>query len=109
MLGGAGHDIYVVDNGGDVVDESGGDGTDTVQAAISFSLADSVHAIGDIENLTLLGSAAINGTGNALANVLIGNAGNNMLAGLGGADTLDGGAGIDTASYAARAPASTSA
>ena len=77
MLGGLGHDTYVVDNSGDVVEESGGDGTDTVQAAISFSLADSVHAIGEIENLTLLGSAAINGTGNALDNVLIGNAGNN--------------------------------
>ena len=79
MLGGLGHDIYVVDNIGDVVDESGGDGTDTVQTSISFSLVDSVHAIGDVENLTLLGSAAINGTGNDLANVLIGNAGNNLL------------------------------
>ena len=84
-----------------MVEESGGDGTDTVQASISFSLADSVHAIGAVENLTLLGSAAINGTGNALDNVLIGNAGNNLLAGLAGADKLDGGAGIDTASYAA--------
>ena len=79
MLGGLGHDTYVVDNIGDVVEESGGDGTDTVQASISFSLADSVHAIGAVENLTLLGSAAINGTGNALDNVLIGNAGNNLL------------------------------
>ena len=101
MLGGLGHDTYVVDNIGDVVEESGGDGTDTVQASISFSLADSVHTIGAVENLTLLGSAAINGTGNALANVLIGNAGNNLLAGLAGADRVDGGAGIDTASYAA--------
>ena len=38
MLGGLGHDTYVVDNVGDVVEESGGDGTDTVQASISFSL-----------------------------------------------------------------------
>ena len=101
MLGGTGNDTYVVDNTGDVVEESGGDGTDTVQASISFSLADSVHAIGDVENLTLTGTAAINGTGNDLDNVLIGNAGNNLLAGLAGADTLDGGAGTDTASYAA--------
>ena len=32
MLGGLGHDTYVVDNVGDVVDETGGDGTDTVQS-----------------------------------------------------------------------------
>ena len=32
---------------------------------------------------------AINGTGNALANVITGNSGNNILAGLGGADTVD--------------------
>jgi Ca2+-binding RTX toxin-like protein len=101
MQGGLGNDTYVVDNVGDVVDETGGDGIDTVQASVSFSLADPVHALGDIENLTLTGTAAINGTGNALANTLIGNAGNNVLAGLGGADVLDGGAGIDTASYAA--------
>ena len=57
--------------------------------------------MGAIETLTLTGTAAINGTGNDLANTIIGNAGNNILAGLGGADILDGGAGIDTASYAA--------
>ena len=101
MLGGTGHDTYVVDNVGDVVEESGGDGTDTVQASISFSLADSLHAIGAVENLTLTGLLAINGTGNDLDNVLIGNAGANSLAGLAGADLVDGGrAGIDTASYA---------
>ena len=100
LLGGTGHDTYVVDNVGDVVNETGGDGTDTVQASISFSLADSLHAIGAVENLTLTGLLAINGTGNDLDNVLIGNAGNNLLAGLAGADLVDGGAGIDTASYA---------
>ena len=56
MFGGTGNDTYVVDNVGDVVDETGGDGTDTVQSSISFSLADPVHAIGDIENLTLTGN-----------------------------------------------------
>ena len=57
MFGGTGNDLYVVDNVGDVVNETGGDGTDTVQSWISFSLADPVHAIGEIENLTLLGTA----------------------------------------------------
>ena len=90
MQGGLGNDTYVVDNVGDVVDETGGDGLDTVQSSVSFSLADPVHAIGAIENLTLTGSADINGTGNALANTIIGNAGNNVLIG---------GAGTDTVSY----------
>ena len=55
MYGGTGNDTYVVDNAGDVVNETDGDGTDTVQSSISFSLADPVHAIGSIENLTLTG------------------------------------------------------
>ena len=79
-----GNDTYVVDNAGDVVNETGGDGTDPVQASVSFSLADPVHAIGSIENLTLTGTGAINGTGNALDNILIGNSANNILTGLGG-------------------------
>jgi len=83
-----GNDTYVVDNGGDIVNETGGNGLDTVQSSITFSLSDAVHAIGVIENLTLTGTAAINGTGNALANVITGNSGNNVIAGLGGADIL---------------------
>ena len=86
---------------GDVANETGGDGTDTVQSSISFSLADPVHAIGSIENLTLTGSGAINATGTALGNVLIGNGAANVLIGGAGADTMDGGGGVDTASYAA--------
>jgi Ca2+-binding RTX toxin-like protein len=102
MIGGIGSDTYVVDNVGDVVNETGGDGTDLVRSGVSFNLSDAVHAIGDIENLTLTGATtAINGTGNGLANVITGNGGANILAGLGGGDTLDGGAGLDTATYAA--------
>lgn len=55
MFGGTGNDTYVVDTVGDVVDETGGDGTDTIQTALAFSLA----AMGAIENLTLASSAAI--------------------------------------------------
>jgi Peptidase M10 serralysin C terminal/RTX calcium-binding nonapeptide repeat (4 copies) len=100
MFGGTGNDTYVVDNGGDIVNETGGNGLDTVQSSITFSLSDAAHAIGVIENLTLTGTAAINGTGNALANVITGNSGNNVIAGLGGADILNGGGGTDTATYA---------
>ena len=97
MRGGAGNDIYVVDNPGDVVDESvaGGGGTDEVRSSITFSLADGAHAKGTIENLTLTGNAAIDGTGNAVANVITGNGASNVLDGAGGDDTLDGGGGAD--------------
>src|SRR4029079_8805395 len=84
MFGGAGNDSYVVDNVGDVANETGGDGSDTVQSSVSFSLADTVHAIGSIENLTLTGTAALSGTGNALDNIIIGNSGANVLTGLDG-------------------------
>ena len=72
-------------------------------SSIHFSLADPIHAIGDIENLTLIGSRAINATGNALDNVLISNSAANVLIGGAGADWLDGGGGVDTASYATSA------
>ncbi len=96
-MGGAGNDTYVVDNIGDVVDEGAGSGTDLVQAAASFDLS---AALGDVENLTLTGAAAANGTGNGLVNTITGNTGANIIEGKGGADILDGGAGLDTVSYA---------
>jgi len=90
MVGGAGNDIYVADNAGDRVVEAANEGNDVVRASVSFTLSDGV------ERLTLTGSAAINGTGNALANVITGNAGANRLDGGGGNDILNGGAGADT-------------
>ena len=97
MRGLAGNDRYVVDNAGDVVDETvpGSNGVDEVLSAIGFSLADGVHATGDIENLTLTGTANINGTGNALANTIVGNVGANVLAGGSGNDIVAGGLGND--------------
>ena len=89
LLGGLGDDVYVVDNSGDVVTESSGQGVDLVQALVSFVLSSNV------ENLTLMGSAAIDGTGNALANLITANAGSNILNGGAGNDTLVGGAGQD--------------
>ena len=90
MAGGAGNDTYVVESTGDVVTETAGNGTDTVESAITFSLATRAH----VEHLTLTGAAA-NATGNALGNLLTGNALANILDGRTGADTLRGGAGND--------------
>ena len=90
MLGGGGDDLYYVSDVGDVVDETGGSGYDTVRAMISFVLPT------DVEQLELLFSAPINGTGNSLNNVIVGNTAANVLTGLAGDDTLTGGSGADT-------------
>jgi serralysin len=90
MIGGAGNDIYIVDNINDVVTELVNGGTDEVQASVTYTLG------ANVENLTLTGTAAINGYGNSAANIITGNTGNNILDGKGGADTLIGGKGNDT-------------
>ena len=89
LVGGLGDDRYLVDDAGDVVTEATGEGTDQVDASVSHTLA------GEVERLTLTGSADIDGTGNTLANVITGNDGANVLTGGGGIDTLLGGAGDD--------------
>jgi Ca2+-binding RTX toxin-like protein len=54
------------------------------------------YALGEnVENLTLAGVGAINGTGNSLANLIVGNGANNILTGGLGNDTLMGSAGQD--------------
>jgi Ca2+-binding RTX toxin-like protein len=93
MLGGAGNDIYVVDSAGDVVTENTDEGSDLVKSPVDFTLGP------NLENLTLTGSASVNGTGNGAGNVITGNTGNNALEGGAGADQLVGGAGQDTANY----------
>ena len=92
MQGGEGDDTYIVDNVHDVVYEDsshGGGGTDTVISSVTYTLPP------DVENLTLTGRSAINGTGNNLNNVIIGSAGNNKLLGGDGNDSIFGGAGND--------------
>jgi Ca2+-binding RTX toxin-like protein len=88
MQGGAGNDIYYVDNAGDVVIDSSG--VDTVYTSISYALASTA------EILRATGTASVSLSGNAFANTIVGNAGNNVINGGAGKDVLYGGAGYDT-------------
>jgi VCBS repeat-containing protein len=90
MIGGSGDDRYEIDDLQDVVIEDADEGIDTVYSRASAALSENV------ENLSLLGLSAINGSGNTLDNVLIGNAAANVLDGGAGADRLVGGRGNDT-------------
>ncbi len=93
LIGGNGNDRYIVDGISDNILETVNGGLDTVQSTASFVLG----ATSNIENLTLSGSAQINGTGNALTNFLLGNSANNKLTDItGGNDILQGMAGNDT-------------
>ncbi len=89
LQGGNGDDFYIVDALLDLVTEAANQGNDSVQSSVTYTLGD------DVENLTLSGSLAATGTGNALGNLITGNSASNTLIGLVGNDTLDGGSGND--------------
>jgi VCBS repeat-containing protein len=90
LIGGTGNDIYFVDSTGDVVTENANEGTDLVQSYITYTLG------ANVENLTLIGTAAIRGTGNNSDNVITGNSAANILTGGAGNDILQGGGGNDS-------------
>lgn len=89
MDGGLGNDVYLVDAVADIVVEQPSGGTDTIIASISLTLG------ANLENLTLSGASALNGSGNAGDNILTGNAAANRLCGMAGNDALIGGGGND--------------
>ncbi|WP_265586168.1 lectin-like protein, partial [Cuspidothrix issatschenkoi] len=90
LIGGTGNDTYIVDSTNDIITENASAGIDTIQSGVNYTIA------ANVENLTLTGTAAINGTGNTGNNVITGNSGNNTLDGGAGTDTLIGGLGNDT-------------
>ncbi len=103
LTGGAGNDRYVVNSRNDRISETSTARTevDTVVSSVSWSLGE------NLERLTLTGSADINGTGNALGNLIIGNSGDNRLTGGAGNDTLTGGQGADSFRFASALDGST--
>jgi Tol biopolymer transport system component len=88
MIGGTGSDLFFVDDDGDTVVDSG-TGNDTIRSSVTFELPANVEA------LVLTGEDAINGTGNASKNTIIGNGADNVLDGAEGDDKLTGGEGND--------------
>ncbi|MFC3616170.1 calcium-binding protein [Lutimaribacter marinistellae] len=90
VRGSLGDDRFVVDDPTLVLVELVDEGTDTVEAAVSWDLAD------NLEELTLLGADDLTGVGNDLSNRLRGNGGANVLDGEGGGDYIFGRGGSDT-------------
>ena len=92
MTGGNGNDTYHINDAADAITEGSGgtSGDDTIiSTLVNYTL------IANIENLTMGGANAINGTGNSADNVITGNNGINTLLGAGGADTINGSGGAD--------------
>jgi Ca2+-binding RTX toxin-like protein len=91
LRGGTGDDTYVLDVAADAVVELANEGVDTVRLGFTAAVS---YTIGvNVENAVVTSAAAINVTGNALANRMYGAGGNNSMAGGAGNDTLWAGAG----------------
>jgi Ca2+-binding RTX toxin-like protein len=90
LIGGLGNDSYYLDINSDSVVEFANEGTDTVYASLTMTLA------ANVENYFMTGSGSLTGAGNSLDNYLKGNSGSNYLGGGAGNDTLEGANGTDT-------------
>lgn len=89
MIGGIGNDAYYLDDAGDVVSEDSDAGHDRVKSTVN-------HVLGThFEELWLMGTGDLDGTGNDANNFLVGSDGANTLSALGGQDTIHGQDGAD--------------
>ncbi len=104
VQGGIGDDTYIVSEDSVSIVEAVGEGFDTVEAFVDYTLSDNLEA------LDLRGSEDLVGTGNALGNTMTGNVGSNTLKGKTGNDVFIsskgddrfvGGAGADGVNYQA--------
>ena len=98
LAGRGGNDFYFVDNVGDTVLESLGQGADRLFSSVSYTLND----FAEVETLSTdddSATSAIDLTGNAFSNNVYGNAGTNVVDGKGGSDTLFGRGGADTFAF----------
>ena len=84
LLGGFGYDTYIVDNAGDVIQDS--DGRGVIHASVSYDLGDSAS----MRNLVFVGAGNFKGKGSLLHDDIRAGSGNDTLHGSGGDDTLYG-------------------
>jgi serralysin len=94
MTGGQGNDVFYIDDAGDQVFETAGQGNDAVYTSLSYTLA----AGQEIETLAAMdptANGALDLTGNALSQMISGNAAANLLTSGGGSDYLVGLGGDD--------------
>ena len=95
LYGLGGDDVYVINNAGDLVFETAGQGSDTVNARVSYVLA-AGQSVETLKFTSAGGTGNLNLTGNEFDQTITGNAGNNILDGGGGADRMTGYGGNDT-------------
>jgi Ca2+-binding RTX toxin-like protein len=98
LVGFLGNDIYLINNGTEVISELANEGTDIAYASVNHVLS----AGASIELLStdsIAGVNSINLTGNELGQTLWGNNGANLLNGRAGNDTLTGFAGADAFAF----------
>ncbi|WP_232631394.1 calcium-binding protein [Methylobacterium sp. Leaf118] len=95
LYGDAGNDTYIIDNAGDRVGEGLGGGRDAVATSVSFTLT-AGQEIEELRVLQSVGDRAIDLSGNAFNQTIIGNNGVNILNGGWGNDVLTGRGGADT-------------
>ena len=93
VVGGTGNDTYIINEGStlNTLFEAADSGSDTVFAFDSITLGENIEILA----LISFDTSAINGTGNAADNTIIGTIGSNILAGLNGADFIIAGTGDD--------------
>jgi Ca2+-binding RTX toxin-like protein len=90
LIGGGGNDRFEVNDVTDVVQEAAG-GVGTIVSSVNFKLP------GNVDSVTLIGSADLTATGNSdVTNIITGNSGNDNLIAGSGSDTLVSGSGVDT-------------
>lgn len=90
MSGGAGDDLYYVHEVEDIVTENVAAGIDSIFSIVSYALPT------EVEHLFLVGTEAVNATGNEKPNTLSGNSAHNLLLGHAGIDSVNGNGGDDT-------------
>jgi len=94
LIGLGGDDTYRVYNTGTTIVEGPSAGSDTVEAAVNYTVGKGVY-IQVLETTNPSGTSALSLYSNEFGQTVTGNAGNNSLRGYGGNDTINGGAGAD--------------